>query len=413
MEPRLEEARVFDERVHTLGLDGRAIDAEVHLEWYSSEAQGVGGFLVVRDVTHELGALGAPGRPARRRPLPHPGRGRRARAASRPGSPRSRASTPPRARSTRCSSRRSSRPRSGSACSSSTAAWSAGTCSAATCQVSVKRQDGSKRVLQIRATGRRDTSGVVRHIDGVLSDPLREAEARAAPQPAEPSPGQGPDRQRLDRSSRTSCSARARSTCTPSTASCAASAPRSGPTQGGCRRRSRATSRPASTGSPPRRRARPRSRAACGARSPAARPWAPRSPRCSTRVATALRPVIAPASWFGGVPAPPASSPDDTHAPLVIDPGDAANLVVPERVQELGTALVYLALRAYRFAGSGSLRISAHRAARWPGRYGLRCGRARALGGRDGRRVLRRPVLRLRRSSRAAAPRGRPSASTC
>jgi hypothetical protein len=47
---------------------------------------------------------------------------------------------------------------------------------------------------------------------------------------------------------------------------------------------------------------------------------------------------------------------------LLVDAGDAAAAVIPERIEELGAALVYLALRAFRFAGSGTLRIVARRA---------------------------------------------------
>src|SRR6185369_8638629 len=54
----LDERRVFDGRVHTRGLDGREIDAEMHVEWYSSESLGIGGFIVVRDISLELSALG-------------------------------------------------------------------------------------------------------------------------------------------------------------------------------------------------------------------------------------------------------------------------------------------------------------------------------------------------------------------
>src|SRR5262249_55401080 len=55
---RLDEARVFDGRVATRGFDGRSIDVEVHIGRYGSEARGMGGFLVVRDVSVELGSLG-------------------------------------------------------------------------------------------------------------------------------------------------------------------------------------------------------------------------------------------------------------------------------------------------------------------------------------------------------------------
>jgi hypothetical protein len=50
------------------------------------------------------------------------------------------------------------------------------------------------------------------------------------------------------------------------------------------------------------------------------------------------------------------------HA-LFVDAGDAANVIVPDHVEAVVAALVYLSLRAFRFAGSGSLQIAARRAA--------------------------------------------------
>ncbi len=349
MEPRLEEGRVFDERVHTSGLDGRAIDAEVHVEWYSSEAQGVGGFLVVRDVTHELGAL--------ERLIDTLGaalfRVRVSDGALELVSPGIAALTGIEA----------------STCTQHpvllTALVSAeerermlflyrrlvrGDVPAASCQVSVKRPDGGKRVLQIRASGRRDTTGVVRHIDGVLSDPLREAEARAAPQPAEQSTGRDPvanaamtlahellreSSQHLHaihrelRGLRAALRAHAGRLPEDVAGDLAARLDGVASAQAGASALTRTVRR---------------------ALADSATLGAPVT-EVLDAVATALRPVVAPAGS------------DEAHGPLVIEPGDAANLVVPERVQELGTALVYLALRAYRFAGSGSLRITARRAA--------------------------------------------------
>src|SRR5262249_47571037 len=43
----------------------------------------------------------------------------------------------------------------------------------------LRRADGRTRVLQLRATSRRDTSGVVRHIDGVVTDVSREVQEAA------------------------------------------------------------------------------------------------------------------------------------------------------------------------------------------------------------------------------------------
>jgi hypothetical protein len=49
---------------------------------------------------------------------------------------------------------------------------------------------------------------------------------------------------------------------------------------------------------------------------------------------------------------------------LAVEPGDAATVIVPQRAEELTAALIYLSLRAYRFAGSGTLRLVARRVPR-------------------------------------------------
>lgn len=54
----LDKRRLYDGRVRAKSFEGRPIHAELHIERYTSEAYGVGGFLVMRDVTLELGALG-------------------------------------------------------------------------------------------------------------------------------------------------------------------------------------------------------------------------------------------------------------------------------------------------------------------------------------------------------------------
>jgi hypothetical protein len=59
------------------------------------------------------------------------------------------------------------------------------------------------------------------------------------------------------------------------------------------------------------------------------------------------------------VGAPHASG--DAGGVVSVDVGDASKVILAERVDELCAALTYLALRAFRFAGSGTLRIAAHR----------------------------------------------------
>lgn len=54
----IERRRVFDGRVRARTLAGRELHVELRYERYRSAAAGVGGFLVVRDVTFELGSLG-------------------------------------------------------------------------------------------------------------------------------------------------------------------------------------------------------------------------------------------------------------------------------------------------------------------------------------------------------------------
>lgn len=52
----LDNRRVYDGRVHGRTLDQRELDAELHVERYQSGG-GVGGFLLMRDVSHEMSAL--------------------------------------------------------------------------------------------------------------------------------------------------------------------------------------------------------------------------------------------------------------------------------------------------------------------------------------------------------------------
>ncbi len=353
MEPRLEEARVFDGRVHTVGFDGRPIDAEVHVEWYSSEAQGVGGFLVVRDVTHELGALGRLvdqlGAALFRirvedgaLDLASPGIARltgldAATCLQHPVLLTALVSAEERER-VLFLYRRLTR----------------GEVGVANAQVSIKRPDGSRRVLQLRATGRRDTAGVVRHVDGVLSDPLREAEAHAPPRQPEPGPSRDPlasasmvlthellregsqqlhSIQRELRGLRAALRAHADRLPEDIAGDLTARLEAVASAQAGAAALTRGVRR-----------------VLAGATTLGA-PLG----ELLEGVAATLGPVMAP--QIDGTPGR-----GHDAGPLLIDAGDAANAIVPERVQELGAALVYLSLRAYRFAGSGSLRIMAHRA---------------------------------------------------
>ncbi len=59
-----------------------------------------------------------------------------------------------------------------------------------------------------------------------------------------------------------------------------------------------------------------------------------------------------------------------TLAPVIgdgvisVEASDAATMLLDHRVDELALALTHLALRAFRFAGSGGLRLGARRVAR-------------------------------------------------
>jgi len=174
----LDKSRVFDGRLSTRGVDGRAIHAEFHAERYTSTTDGVGGFLLVRDVTFEVGALGrlidqlggalfrirtrdariehvSPAierltgvdaqtcmeRPEELVDLVPPGERERVRAIY----------------------RRLAR----------------GELQNGSVEVTLRRPDGRTSLVQVRATGRRDTTGRVRQIEGVVNDVSSAASARA------------------------------------------------------------------------------------------------------------------------------------------------------------------------------------------------------------------------------------------
>lgn len=184
----LREHRLFDGRVQTRGLDGREIDAEVHFEWYSSGSVGVGGFLLVRDVSLELGALGrlvdqlggavfricvGDGAIEYVSPTITKLTGLSvAECREHPVLLTTLLSTEERDRLAFLYRRVAN-----------------GEITVASAHVSLRRHDGIPRILHIRATPRRDTTGAVRHIDGVVTDATRETEqARGVPSssPAEP-----------------------------------------------------------------------------------------------------------------------------------------------------------------------------------------------------------------------------------
>ncbi len=369
---RLDEARVYDGRVRTVGFDGRPIDAEVHIEWYSSEAKGVGGFLVLRDVSLELGALG--------RLVDQLGaalfRIRVADGAVELVSPAITRLTGIDAAT--CTQHPVLLTQLISAEERERVVFlyrrmARGEIPVASAQVSLRRADGIVRLLQIRATCRRDTSGVVRHIDGVVSDAAREREAGL-----EGVGGEGGGRLHgsgFDGALRSAVSA-------------ASSAHGAHRFDGGARdplaraamelshELLREGSQHLHTLGRELRGVRAALKVNAGAlpadvvedllaRLDAAAAGVAGSAalnRSVRRVLTAATSLGAPlAEVLENVQATLSAVLGGGEGVLVVDAGDAANVVVAERVEELGAALVYLALRAFRFAGSGTLRISARR----------------------------------------------------
>ncbi len=183
----LEETRVFDDRVKSRGFDGRELDLEVHVEQYSSEAQGTGGFLVVRDVSAEASALGRlveqlAGALFRVRvadaaiELVSPGIARIT------GIDAARCVKSPVLLTTLLSGEERER------VAFLYRRMVKGDLPTANAQVSLRRPDGVTRVVQIRANARRDTGGFVRHIDGVIIDAARDPETAPAEGPHRPEP---------------------------------------------------------------------------------------------------------------------------------------------------------------------------------------------------------------------------------
>jgi PAS domain-containing protein len=198
----LREARAFDGRVRGKGLDGRAFDAEVHVERYVSQSSGTGGFLVARDVTLELGALG-------RLVDLMGGAIFRWRIEARPSKPRtSKSKTPPRSLleyvSPSIARLVGLEPDACVAHPELLEKFVAteekdrlgflyrrlahGDVPTITAQVSVVLSDGRSKLLAVRATGRRDTSGAVRHIEGVVTEAVAPLVGATAVPPSEDSP---------------------------------------------------------------------------------------------------------------------------------------------------------------------------------------------------------------------------------
>lgn len=345
----LDEKRVFDGRIRATGVDGRVVDAEVHAEWYSSEALGIGGFLVFRDVSLELGALG--------RLVDQLGgalfRLRTADGALEFVSPSvvkltgiepatcvehpvlltNLVSAEERERVLFLFKR-----------------VAAGEIASATAQVSLRRPDGRIRVLHIRATGRRDTAGVVRHIDGVVTDASREVEGNGYVIEPPPSFTRAVPRRRdvnlapsvmelsqellREASQHLHSLGRALNVAQLEVGAAIEATPQLGAVAD----RLDVMSRSFAAASSINRRVR-HSLAGGGASAPLG--------DVLEGVRTTLAPVIG-------------------DVVITVEAGDAATVLLDHRVDELALALTHLALRVFRLAGSGGLRLGARRVAPLP-----------------------------------------------
>jgi PAS domain S-box-containing protein len=237
----------------------------------------------------------------------------------------------------------------------------------ASAQVSLRRADGAVRLLQIRATCRRDTSGVVRHIDGVVSDAARESES------IRPDGGAYEGSSRFHGSAFDGALRSAVSAVSP-----ASGLPRD-PLARASMELSHELLREASqhlhTLGRELRSVRAALKANAGSLPTAAvedlltrLEGAAAGAAGTAALNRSVRRVLTAATSLGAPLGEVLESVLATLTPvlggervIVVDAGDAASAVVPERVEELGAALVYLALRAFRFAGSGTLCISASR----------------------------------------------------
>ena len=347
----LDEKRVFDGRIKATGVDGRPVDAEVHAEWYSSEALGIGGFLVFRDVSLELGALG--------RLVDQLGgalfRLRTADSSLEYVSPSVAKLTG--IESAMCIEHPVLLTNLVSAEERERVIFlfkrvAAGEIVSATAQVSLRRPDGRMRVLHIRATGRRDTAGVVRHIDGVVTDASREAEGGGFA--LEPPPSH---------TARVTARRRDAANLAPSVMEL-----------------SQELLREASQHLHSLGRAIGIAQLEIGAAIESVPQLGALSDRLdvmarSFAAATSINRRVRHALTGGGASAPLGDVLEGVRATLApvigdgvitVEPGDAGTMLLDHRVDELALAITHLALRAFRFAGSGGLRLAARRIAPLP-----------------------------------------------
>jgi PAS domain S-box-containing protein len=349
---QLDEKRVYDGRIKAVGVDGRPVDAEVHAEWYSSEALGIGGFLVFRDVSLELGALGRlvdqlGGALFRLRTADGSLEYVSPSVAKLTGLEASTCIEHPVLLTNLVSAEERER------VIFLFKRVAAGEIVNATAQVSLRRPDGRIRVLHIRATGRRDTAGFVRHIDGVVTDASREAEGGAYS--LEPP--------------------------TSNTSRIVAARRRDGANLApSVMELSQELLREASQHLHSLGRAIGIAQLEIGAAVETVPQLGVLSDRLdvmarSFAAATSINRRVRHALSGGGASAPLGDVLEGVRATLTpvigdgvitVDAGDAGAILLDHRVDELALALTHLALRAFRFAGSGGLRLGARRIAPLP-----------------------------------------------
>ncbi len=346
----IEEKRVFDGRVKTRCADGRVIDAEVHVEWYSSESLGIGWFIVVRDVSLELSALG--------------------RLLDLLGGAMFRVRIEDGAMEYVSSAIQKLTGLDSSVCMEHpvllTQLVSAdererlgflyrrvleGDLAIASAQVTIRRADGPMRTLQVRATGRRDTGGSVRHIEGVVTDVTQTQPTDAGYTPhfelrrqlsARPvisgAGGAGP----ISTGVMELCHELLRESS------------QHNHTIGRELRALAAAFKQHAPSLPPELKAELRARLEAAAAALNAAAALSRGVRKALGRGTLGAPLEEVLSSVRGTIAAVIGEPL-----LVIEANDAGGFLLEQRVDEITLAITYLALRAFRFAGSGELRIVA------------------------------------------------------
>ncbi len=344
---QLDEQRIFDGRIHTQGLDGRPVDAEVHAEWYSSEALGIGGFLVFRDVSLELGALS--------RIVDQLG-GVLFRIRTEDGSLEF--VSPAVAKLTgieplTCTQHPVLLTNLVSADERERVAFLykrlvSGEISTASAQVSLRRPDGRMRVLQLRATGRKDTGGRVRHLDGVVTEGSREGPETPYALPPEGLSARPPPRRKDNAGVASAVMEIAQEMLREASQHLHGLNRTLGQAQSDLTRPSTAGAVDAGEMSD-RLDEMSRALAAAGALNRRVR----RAMAGATPSATLADLLDQARATLGRVIGSSA---------LTVDLGDAASVLIEQRVDEMILALIYLGLRAFRLVGSGTLKIEARKA---------------------------------------------------